>query len=452
MISRARVAVVPLYLFACLVLGGSAQGIRQNMVLELAGVALIAWAAAESGREALVSPARQALLIAMLGIGVVALQLIPLPAGMWPHLGARERIADGYRALGLALPPQPLSLTPYLSLSSLLGLIPPLAVFCAMVRLKAYRGKWVALALVTGTVAAILVGALQVASPEDSPWYFYAETNHGTAVGFFANVNHMATLLVITIPFIAAIAAAGKTANMQRYSAVVALAAGAGLVVLVGLGLNGSLAGYGLALPVVAASALIVLPPGSRLRIWAVVIAALLAIGAIVALETVPIGGTKFGEGATVSVQSREDILATSSRALHDFMPLGSGLGSFRQVYQLYEQPAQVTTTYVVHAHNDYVELALETGLAGILVLLLFLGWWAAAVARVWRTAEAGPFARAAAIASAAVLVHSLVDFPLRTAAIGACFGMCLALLADRRAPLPSDPSDLRPTRHVRIA
>jgi hypothetical protein len=139
-VSRARVAVVPLYLFACLVLGGSAQGIWQNMVLELAGVALIAWAAAESGREALVSPARQALLIAMLGVGVVALQLIPLPAGMWPHLGARERIADGYRALGLALPPQPLSLTPYLSLSSLLGLIPPLAVFCAMVRLKAYRG------------------------------------------------------------------------------------------------------------------------------------------------------------------------------------------------------------------------------------------------------------------------------------------------------------------------
>jgi O-antigen ligase len=132
-------------------------------------------------------------------------------------------------------------------------------------------------------------------------------------------------------------------------------------------------------------------------------------------------------------------------------MPLGTGLGSFREVYHLYEQASQVTTTYVVHAHNDYLELALETGVPGILVLLLFLGWWTAAMMRVWCTAEAGPFARAGAIASAAILIHSIVDFPLRTAAIAVCFGMCLALLADRRAPPPSDPSDLRPTRHVKI-
>jgi len=451
-ISRARVLVAPCYLFACLIIGGSGQGIWQNMVLEFVGVGLIAWAAAQATGDALVSPARQALLIAILGIAVVALQLIPLPASLWPHLGARAPIADGYRALGLAVPPEPLSLTPYQSLDSLLGLIPPLAIFCAMVRLKAYRGKWIALALVAGTLAGILIGALQVASPADnSPWYLYSETNRGSAVGFFANANHMATLLVITIPFLAAIAAAGRTANMQRYSAVVALSAGAGLVVLVGLALNGSLAGYGLALPVLAASALILMPARGRLRLWTMILGAILVVGAVAALETAPIGGSKLGEDATSAVQSRTEILATSSRALHDFMPLGSGLGSFREVYQLYERPDQVTTTYVVHAHDDYVELALELGLAGIVVLLLFLAWWAAAVWRVWRTAEAGPFARAAAIASAAILVHSLVDFPLRTAAIAACFGMCLALLADRRAPLPTDPSDLRPTRHVSI-
>jgi O-antigen ligase len=261
----------------------------------------------------------------------------------------------------------------------------------------------------------------------------------------------MAILLVITIPFLAAIAAAGNTANAQRYSAVVALCVGAAMVVLVGLALNGSLAGYGLVLPVLTASALILLPAGSRLRLWTVVLAGILMIGAVTALETVPIGGSKFGQDANTSVQSRTEILATSSRALHDFMPFGSGLGSFRQVYHLYEAPDQVTTTYVIHAHNDYVELALETGLPGMIVMLLFLAWWAVAVWRVWRTAEAGPFARAAAIASGAILIHSVVDFPLRTAAISACFGMCLALLADRRAPAPSDPSDLRPTRHVSI-
>jgi len=79
----------------------------------------------------------------------------------------------------------------------------------------------------------------------------------------------------------------------------------------------------------------------------------------------------------------------------------------------------------------------------------VFFAWWLIAVWRVWRTAEGGPFARAAAIASGAILVHSVVDFPLRTAAISVCFAMCLALLADSRAAPPKEKRELRRRRHV---
>jgi O-antigen ligase len=320
-----------------------------------------------------------------------------------------------------------------------------------MVRLRAYRPLWLALALVAGTLAGIALGALQVASSanEVSSWYLYSETNEGRAVGFFANSDHMATLLVVTVPFLAAIVASAKSASMQRYSAIVAVVAGFAIVVLVGLVLNGSLAGYGLALPVIAASALILLPPNSRLRLWIVGLAALLVLASVAALETSSIGAGKLGEHATSAAQSRTEIFATTSRAIKDFMPFGSGLGSFPRVYPLYEPAAQVTSEYVVHAHNEYAEVALELGLAGIVLMLLFLAWWSAAVWRVWQTAQAGPFARAAAIASAAVLVHSVVDFPLRTSAISACFGMCLALLADSRSAPPKEETQLRHRRHV---
>jgi len=130
-------------------------------------------------------------------------------------------------------------------------------------------------------------------------------------------------------------------------------------------------------------------------------------------------------------------------------MPFGSGLGSFQSVYPLYEDPATVSQTYAIHAHDDYAELALELGLPGILLVIAFLAWWIVAVWRVWRSAEAGPFVRAASIASAALLAHSVVDFPLRTGAISACFAFCLALLADRRAPQVMESSDLRPARHL---
>jgi O-antigen ligase len=451
MLSRGRNLVAPAYLLACLILGGSAQGIWQNMVLQLVGLAIIAWAALANSEEPLASPARQLLFITMAAIAVVAVQMIPLPATIWSHLGPRAGVAAGFRSMGLPIPSEPLSLDPAEGLDSLLGVIPPLAILCAMCRLKAYRPQWLAAALLAGAAAGIALGALQVTSSnaELSPWYLFAATNAGQAVGFFANANHMATLLVMTIPFLAAIVAAAKSRSNQRYSAVVAAVAGVAVVVVVGLVLNGSLAGYGLALPVIAASALIFVPANSRLRLWVAVLAALLVVAAIAAFETTPIGSAKAEQSATTSVQSRVDIMATTSRAISDFMPFGSGLGSFRSVYHLYESGDEVTSTYVIHAHNDYAELALELGVAGIVLILLFLAWWTVAVVRVWRTAEAGPFARAAAIASAAVLIHSLVDFPLRTGAIAACFAMCLALLADRRAAPPKEKAELRRTRHI---
>ena len=445
----ARSAVAPLYLFACLILGGSAQGIWQNALLQLAGLAIIVWAAIADPDDDLPGTARPIFWLAMAAIAVIALQLIPLPAALWEG-GFRARILRDYRSLGDGLPGVSISVAPYASLSTLLCLIPPVAMFSAMVRLNAYRRSWLAAALLAGTTLGILLGALQVVSPgQASPWYLYPETNRGLGVGFFANANHMASLLVISLPFIAALAVVGRIGSIQRYSALLAMLAAAALLVIVGIALNGSLAGYALAVPVIAASALVVLPRKSDLRPWIAIGVPLAVIAAVGSLSVSSIGATKLGEDASTSFQSRQQILETTGRASADFMPWGSGLGSFLKVYRLYESPETVTSEYVVHAHNDYAELALELGVAGIALILLFLTWWARAVWKVWRNGEGGPFAAAASIGSAAILVHSLVDFPLRTAAVSVCFAMFVALLADRKQPQRQEAADLRPTRHI---
>ena len=447
--SAARSAVAPLYLFACLVLGGSAQGIWQNALLQLVGLAIIGWAAVDSSEGSVPSAGRPLLLLAIASVAVVALQSVPLPPSLLEH-GIRARITDSYELLGGSAPWLPISLTPYASFGTLLAILPPLAMICAIVRLRAFRPSWLAVALLAGTLLGVMLGALQVAAP-NSPWYLYQETNRSLAVGFFANVNHMATLLLMTFPFVAAIGAAGKSRNLQRYSALIATLGGAAVVLAVGIVLNGSLAGYGLAPPVLTGSALLLLRRGNRLRSWLAAAAAVLMVLAIAALASSSIGGTRIGQEASTSVKSREQILSTTSHATADFMPLGSGLGSFVTVYPLYEKPDSVTNEYVVHAHNDYAELALELGVAGIVLILLFLAWWAVALRAVWWRGEGGPFTRAAAIASAAVLVHSIVDFPLRTAAISTCFAMCLGLMADRRIVQRQEVNDLRPTRHLII-
>jgi O-antigen ligase len=317
------------------------------------------------------------------------------------------------------------------------------------------RPTWLVIALVAGTFAGILLGALQVSSPDplNSQWYLYEDTNAGVATGFFANANHMADLLVITLPFLAALLASVRAGgrNVQRYSAVVALVAGAALVIAVGIALNGSLAGYGLAVPVLIASAAIVVPDRTRSLRWLAPVAGILLIGTVGWLATTPLStSAALRANAATSVQSRQEIAAISAKAALDFMPLGSGLGTFQRIYALDEDHDRLdTTAYVNHAHNDYLELALETGVPGLVVLVLFLLWWARAAWRAWRPGDVDPFARAAAVASAAVLVHSLVDFPLRTAAIGACFALCLILLIRQRPPPVTETSDLWSTRHV---
>jgi O-antigen ligase len=88
---------------------------------------------------------------------------------------------------------------------------------------------------------------------------------------------------------------------------------------------------------------------------------------------------------------------------------------------------------YMNHVHSDYIELALETGIPGLLVLALFLLWWVRRTVSIWKADEPDYFARAATIASAGILAHSLVDYPLRTAAMSAVFAMCCALMAEPR-------------------
>ena len=449
MTASARAAVAPLYLLLCLVLGGSAQGIWGNMLLELVGTAIIVWAVAAPSPEASPNGAQQLIWIAAAALALILFQMIPLPASIWPGLGGRRAIAEGYQILGLTIPVRPLSLTPHEGWSALVEVIPPVALFLAVVRLHAYRPAWVSLALIAGTTAAILLGALQSTSaePQTSPFYLYRDSSFGVATGFFANANHMAMLLLVTIPFLAAIVASARGVNVQRFSALLALGSGALIAIVVGILLNKSIAAYVLVVPVVLASALVVAAVRKRVAFIGAIVAGVAAAGAIAFMAFSPVGNETLG--ASTSLSSRSTIAQTTVEAAQDFMPFGSGLGSFRGVYRLYEDHDRIERIQVNHAHNEYLEIALELGIGGVILLLAFLAWWSRSSWRAWRIDRGDPYARAAVIASAVLLAHSAVEFPLRSIALSAVFGLCLALIVARRRVEGADKSQLWPTRHV---
>jgi O-antigen ligase len=353
--------------------------------------------------------------------------------------------------LGRPLPWLPLSLTPYNTQASLLWLLPAIAVLLGILLLGMFKPALLGWSLTAVTAVSVLIGALQLVGGDASPWYFYEVTNFGSTTGFFANSNHLATLLVVTIPFLAALylRARRQGRSLQRSSALFVILAGGLVVIFVGLATNRSLAGIGLSVPVLVASLLMILPPTRKWRIAGFALVALVTAGSIAAVFSAPYQNNLTGAAAGQS-ESRHTSFTRSIAAAKDYMPLGSGIGSFVSVYQQREDPAVVTTVYMNHVHGDYIEVALETGVPGLLIVLLFLLWWIRRATAIWGAEEFDHFAMAATIASGAILAHSAVDYPLRTAAISAVLAMCCGLMAEPRARVRAKKAEAKDAaRHL---
>ena len=119
-------------------------------------------------------------------------------------------------------------------------------------------------------------------------------------------------------------------------------------------------------------------------------------------------------------------------------MPIGSGMGTFVPVYAMFEKPQDASPAYVNHAHNDILEVSLETGVLGLLLMGLFAAWLVPRSVEIWRSAPAAgandldwSLARAATIVVGLIIVHSLFDYPLRTGAMMAVMAFACALLIE---------------------
>lgn len=428
----------PSVLGVAILLGGSSlTGLSTRIWLSFAALILLLAAIPFAVRRSWNLPT-------LLGLGLFAawsfwtlLQQVPLPHAIWQNLGDRSAVSDGLELMGLpANKAMPISLAPSESFLSLFGTLPPLAIFILFValgwRFAAARLNW---AIPLFGAAGALLGLAQILMGNSDYLYFYEVTARGLPVGVFANPNHQACFLLMCLPFVAALIGQLRrnwASGDSDHAKAIVITAMAGLI-LVGILAAGSVAGYALLTPVLVLSVLLARKPRSSGRppiaSTAIVIVSTLAAVLLVAFSPVldGLGVTSFEN----SDLSRLGIWSVSGEIAKDHWMAGTGLGSFEDVYRLYENPDTVTMKFVNHAHNDYLQAIVEFGLPGTIIVLAGVVLLLVLFVRLWTRQgdEHRRLRRAAATALLVLILHSFVDYPGRRPAIACLAATCFALL-----------------------
>jgi O-antigen ligase len=209
----------------------------------------------------------------------------------------------------------------------------------------------------------------------------------------------------------------------------VALGASAVILLIVGIALTGSRAGVLLGLFAVLGSLPVALARGRHKGVRRVLIAAL-GIAVMLVVQMSLFGALNRAGGATRD-DGRVQYTVHTLEAAEGYFPLGSGLGTFRRAYQPFE--AANPSRYIVnHAHNDYAELILEGGLLGVILVSTGLLLWLRQGIRLLRVGASrdqfgdkfGALGVTAWLAGSVMLLHSAMDFPMRTTAAMTVFAL----------------------------
>jgi O-antigen ligase len=411
--------------------GGSARA----DVLYLVGVRFAAIAGLAvlllAGRPELVSWRDKPIWFLLLFALFVAIQLVPLPYGLWTSLPGRQIYEQLSMVPEIGRLSRPISLAPDLTWNSLLSVLPPLFFLVAVPMVSQRYRRWLLIGLLVTILLSALLGLLQLAGGPQSNLRWYQFSNTDSASGFFANRNHEAAFLAMGIPLTVWWTLAGG--QRQRLLPRLAIAASIIFFLLIAVVTSQSRMG----LVVTALSLLLsavyfvrhVQVPKSVLlgMAAAFVVAGLLTAWALTSWS---VGRLSY---AGIEDDIRLRILPESLVMLRTFFPWGVGFGAFPNAFTRFESYQDLSPEYVNHTHSELTQILIEGGIVSAILLALALIWCLVAFFRVWRrhakSADQAAEARLATILITLPLVASITDYPIRAPLMACTLAIAVAIL-----------------------
>jgi O-antigen ligase len=392
------------------------------------------------------------LLIAALMFLVLS-QLVPMPAAIWTSLPQREVVAEAGVLAGMVDSSRPLSLDPNRTWNTFFALFVPLAAICLVaIQGPRHRRRIVPMLVVVSLLSAGL-GLLQLMSGDGL--HLYHITHRGSPVGLFANKNHQAILLLWLMLAASWLAVSADWRQISS-SAAIGGSLATILVLFPLLVLTGSRAGLLLAPFVLLLCGWLLFSSVAAKEVlrragWY----AKVVLGGGIASLVVPLlfvfamlatSGRRTAFSRLFELDASEDLRWQYSPAMlrmaRDFLPFGSGFGSFESVFNMYEPANLLSSRYMNQAHNDFLQVAIEGGVLAVAVFVLGLVWYLRRCWRLWRSGRPDGQAHAGFFAGSLLLwlAASAVDYPLRTPLAAMLVVALTAHLSYLSSSICSDP------------
>ena len=443
---RILLVLAGVLLSVCFICGGSSQETGLGVTIaQLLAIPVLLYALAQAWLGGHLAPARWSIAVVVLIVALPLLQLLPLPAWLWHMPAARVLLQQDLASAGVSTIDYRWSLAPAATQRDLLELLPGVALFFAALAMgrSAWRGAlWWIIGL---ALFSVVLAFAQIAAAQDSILNPFPQFVPAMA-GVFANKNHQASALAIGLVLSVAMLLDAKRqlsrgdAAQFQLGLCIALAAVFALV----LPLVNSRAGVLIALVATAAT---LLNSGAmsfeRLRQnrptrW--------LIGLALVILAVGIYGSFAWMQSDADIDgSRWLMTATTWHLGWANAPLGSGFGSFVRMFEQATQGALMQTGYINNAHDDYVQWWFEGGVLAVAAMLAAAIVLIVALRRLLRRrleSSTRTLGLAALSGVLVLLLHSTVDYPLRTPALMAVFALLAGIAVG--AASPSHKSEAR--------
>ncbi|MBN8224792.1 MAG: O-antigen ligase family protein [Xanthomonadales bacterium] len=309
-----------------------------------------------------------------------------------------------------------LSLSPWATERSLWSVLPAVAAFLAALALPRRELQQLAWLFVALAGFSLVLGYLQLGAPQDSPLNPFPQWQPALN-GLFANPNHQATSIAVALVIVLAWLVHDDEQDRDgRWWATRVAIGGLGLFLLVGLPLTGS---RGAVLVAIAGLLAVPVANGWLGRRWRRHrrLALLAGVGGAVAaalLLVVAHGWLKVDRNE----EARSAVFAATAQMAREAPAGGIGVGSFVPWFEAHAPDMLVQGEFFNHAHSEYPQWWLESGIAGLAWIAALAVFMALSRPRPGRGRRPDWLHVGAWVGVLVVLAHSVVDYPLRTPAL----------------------------------